>query len=192
VQTDPEIRIEPATAADAPVLLELIRGLAEYEKMTAECVATEAALRESLFGARPAAEAVVAWAAGAAAPAGGGGAAAAAAAPPGPRTPVGFALYFHNYSTFLARRGLYLEDLFVRPEWRGRGIGKRLLAHVARVAGERGCARLEWSVLDWNEPALRFYRALGAAALDGWTVHRLVGDPLARLAAAAGPAPPRA
>jgi GNAT superfamily N-acetyltransferase len=171
VQTDPEIRIEPATAADAPVLLALIRGLAEYERMTAECVATEAALRESLFGGRPAAEAVIARA--------------------GPE-PVGFALYFHNYSTFLARRGLYLEDLFVRPEWRGRGIGKRLLAHVARVAGERGCARLEWSVLDWNEPALRFYRALGAAALDGWTVHRLTGEALARLAAAAGPPPPRA
>jgi len=164
---EPEVRIAPATAADAPVLLALIRGLAEYEQMTTDCVATETALRESLFGARPAAEAVLAWA--------------------GPE-PVGFALYFENYSTFLARRGLYLEDLFVRPEWRGRGLGKRLLAHVARVAVDRGCARLEWSVLDWNEPALRFYRALGAEALDGWTVHRLTGEALARLAAAeAGP-----
>ena len=176
---EPEVRIAPATAADAPVLLALIRGLAEYERMTADCVATEAALRESLFGPRPAAEAVIAWAPD---ERGGGGA----------PVPVGFALYFHNYSTFLARRGLYLEDLFVRPEWRGRGLGKRLLAHVARVAVDRGCARLEWSVLDWNEPALRFYRALGAAALDGWTVHRLTGEALERLAAAAGPAPPRA
>ena len=170
---EPEVRIAPATAADAPVLLALIRGLAEYERMTADCVATEAALRESLFGARPAAEAVIAWAGGEGAARGEG-----AAAP----VPVGFALYFHNYSTFLARRGLYLEDLFVRPEWRGRGLGKRLLAHVARVAVDRGCARLEWSVLDWNEPALRFYRALGAEALDGWTVHRLTGEALARLA----------
>lgn len=159
-----EVRLVAATAAHAPVLLALIRGLAEYEKMTGECVATEAQLRESLFGARPAAEAVIACAG---------------------DEPVGFALYFHNYSTFLARRGLYLEDLFVLPAWRGRGIGKRLLAHVARVAVERECWRLEWSVLDWNEPALRFYRGLGAVALDGWTVHRLTGEALARLAAAA-------
>ncbi len=160
---DPEILIAPVTAGDVPVLWSLIRGLAEYERLLEQFVATEDGLRASLTGPSPSAEALVARVGG---------------------EPVGFALFFHNYSTFLARRGLYLEDLFVLPAWRGRGIGKRLFARVARVAAERGCGRLEWSVLDWNEPAIRFYRGLGAEALDGWTVYRLTGSALQRAAAA--------
>ena len=155
------VRIAPARPEDCRTVFALIRALAEYERLSHLVVGSEEDLRNELFGVHPVIESVLAWDGDSA---------------------VGFALYFHNYSTFLARRGLYLEDLFVRPEWRGRGLGKRLLAHVARVAVERGCARLEWSVLDWNEPALRFYRALGAEALDGWTVHRLTGEALARLA----------
>jgi GNAT superfamily N-acetyltransferase len=161
VPEGPEIRIRPAGAADVPVLLDLIRGLAEYERLAGECVATAEGLRASLFEEPRGAEALLAFA--------------------GER-PVGFALFFHNYSTFLGRRGLYLEDLFVLPEWRGRGVGGRLFAEVARLAVARRCGRLEWAVLDWNEPALGFYRKLGAMALDGWTVHRLTGAALARLA----------
>ncbi len=160
---DPEVLIAPVTAGDVPVLWSLIRGLAEYERLLEQFVATEDGLRASLTGPPPSAEALLARVDG---------------------EPVGFALFFHNYSTFLARRGLYLEDLFVLPAWRGRGIGKRLFARVARVAAERGCGRLEWSVLDWNEPAIRFYRGLGAEALDGWTVYRLTGSALQRAAAA--------
>lgn len=159
--TPSSISIRHATVDDVPLILALIRGLAEYERLAHECVATEELLRTSLFGARPDAEVAIAEADGEAA---------------------GFALFFHNYSTFLARRGIYLEDLFVWPRLRGRGIGRALLVHLARLAVERGCGRLEWSVLDWNEPAIRFYRSLGAEAKDEWTVMRVAGEGLTRLA----------
>lgn len=155
------VTIRPATRADVPVILELIRGLAEYERLAHECIATEAALEATLFGERPGAEVLIATADG---------------------TPAGFALFFHNYSTFLAKRGIYLEDLFVQPAFRGRGIGKRLLAHLAQVALDRDCGRLEWSVLDWNVDAIRFYESLGAKAMDEWTVYRVTGEALGRLA----------
>ena len=155
------VHIRPATRADVPIILELIRGLAEYERLAHECVATEAALEATLFGQRPGAEVIIALADG---------------------TPAGFALFFHNYSTFLAKRGIYLEDLFVKPACRGRGIGKRLLSHLARIAVDRDCGRLEWSVLDWNVDAIRFYESLGAKPMDEWTVHRVTGEALARLA----------
>ncbi len=154
--------ITPAVETDSVVLLQMIRELARYEKLEHEVVATEQDLRRSLFVERPAAEALIARVGG---------------------EPAGFALVFHNYSTFLGRRGLYLEDLFVRAGWRGRGLGTRILAYLARLAVERGCGRLEWSVLDWNEPALRFYRSLGATAMSDWTVQRLDGDALRALAA---------
>ena len=157
-----DIRIEAATVADVPVILRMIEALAEYERMSSEVVATEASVRDTLFGSRPSAEAVIAYAEG---------------------RPVGFAVWFHNYSTFLSRRGLYLEDLFVLPEWRGRGIGAALLRHLAGVAVQRGCGRMEWAVLDWNEPAIRFYQNLGAKAMDEWTVYRLTGDALTGLGA---------
>ena len=154
-------RIVRATERDIPAILSLIKGLAEYEKLSAEVTATEEALRESLFGPNAAAEVLIAY---------------------GGSTPIGFAVYFQNYSTFLGRPGIYLEDLFVLPEWRRRGYGRRLLAEVARIALERKCGRLEWAVLDWNEPALHFYRSLGARAMDEWTVYRLTGDAIRRLA----------
>ena len=157
----PAFRIQPATERDTGTILRLITELAEYEKLVHEVSATEAGLREALFGPRPAAEAVIGYAGDEA---------------------VGFALFFHNFSTFLGRRGLYLEDLFVKPAWRGRGLGRMLLTHVARVAVDRGCGRLEWAVLDWNETALRLYRRAGARAMDNWTIHRLMGDALERLA----------
>jgi GNAT superfamily N-acetyltransferase len=160
-------RIRPAAEADVPLILRFIRELAEYERLLHEVVATEERLRETLFGARPAAEVVIAEDADGEA--------------------LGFALFFHNYSTFLARPGIYLEDLYVRPEARGRGAGRALLAHLARLAKERGCGRLEWWVLDWNESAIRFYRSLGAQPMDDWTVFRLTGDDLARLADEATP-----
>ena len=156
--------IRPATIEDTPTICRLIRALAEYERLTQEVVLDEARLREHLFGPRPFAEALLAEEEGAA---------------------VGFALFFHNYSTFLSRPGLYLEDLFVVPEHRGKGHGKALLSAVARLAVERGCGRLEWSVLDWNEPALRFYRALGARPVDGWTIYRLTGEALTAAATGA-------
>jgi GNAT superfamily N-acetyltransferase len=157
----PPIRIRTATDGDVPVLLSLIRELAEYERLLHQVVATEEGLRESLFGPRPCAEAVLACRG---------------------EVPLGFALFFHTYSTFLGRPGLYLEDLYVRPEARRLGIGRRLLTHLAGVAKERGCGRLEWSVLDWNEPAIRFYRSLGAVPMDEWTVFRVTGESLERLA----------
>ena len=157
----PPVSIRAATSADVPLILSFIRGLAEYERLPHEVVATEDRLRESLFGERPEAEVLLAFAGEAAA---------------------GFALFFHNYSTFLARRGLFLEDLFVVPERRGSGIGRRLLAEVARIAVERECGRLEWSVLDWNESAIGFYRAIGARPMDEWTVFRLTGESLRALA----------
>lgn len=153
--------LRPATPDDVPLIRELIEGLAEYERLRHECVATDAGLRDTLFGTRPFAEVVIAeWDA----------------------LPVGFALFFHNYSTFLARPGIYLEDLFVRPAMRGHGIGKALLRHLAQLAVARGCGRLEWSVLDWNDDAIGFYRKLGARAQDDWTVYRVTGDALTQLA----------
>jgi len=157
-----DLRIEPATERDVPVILLLIKALAAYERMTGDVMADEALVHASLFGPAPSAEVVIARVG---------------------AEPVGFAVWFHNYSTFLGRRGLYLEDLFVMPEWRGRGIGRALLVHLAQVAVERNCGRLEWSVLNWNEPAIRFYRSLGAKPMDDWTVYRLTGDDIARLAA---------
>jgi GNAT superfamily N-acetyltransferase len=154
------IRIVPAQEADTPLILEMIRGLAEYEKLSHVCSATEEQLRATLFGARPGAEALLAFRNGECA---------------------GFALFFPNYSTFLAKPGIYLEDLFVKPHARGNGIGKALLQELARLAVERGCGRLEWSVLDWNEPSIAFYRKLGAAPLDDWTMFRLTGEALAEL-----------
>ena len=154
-------RIEPATDKDVPLIFQMIKGLAEYEKLSDQVTATEERLRESLFGPQPSAEVVIGYAG---------------------DQPAGFALFFHNYSTFLGQRGLYLEDLFVFPEWRGKGLGRQLLAHLARIAVERNCGRMEWSVLDWNEPAMRVYRGIGATPLDGWTICRLTGDALHRLA----------
>lgn len=153
--------IRPAVPADVPAICRLIRGLAEYEKLAHEVVLDEAQLREHLFGPRPYAEVLLAEEG---------------------STVVGFALFFHNYSTFLGKPGIYLEDLFVLPETRGQGHGKALLQALARLAVERGCGRLEWSVLDWNEPAIRFYQALGAVPMQEWTVFRLTGEKLQRLA----------
>ena len=154
------IRIEPATESDVPLILRLISALAEYERLSHQVVATEAALRETLFGKKPAAEVVIAYV---------------------DNVPAGFALWFHNYSTFLGKPGLYLEDLFVLPEWRGHGVGRRLLSHLASVAVERGCGRMEWAVLDWNESAIGFYRKLGATLLEDWRICRVTGDTLAAL-----------
>lgn len=156
------LQIRPAEPPDTPLVLEFIRRLAEYERLAHEVVATEEGLRRWLFGERRYAEVLIAeW----------------------DGEPAGFALFFHNFSTFLGRPGLYLEDLFVTPERRGHGIGRALLAHLARLAVERGCGRLEWWVLDWNEDAIRFYRSLGATPMDEWTVFRLTGEALDRLAA---------
>ncbi|MBA4228443.1 MAG: N-acetyltransferase [Hyphomonas sp.] len=158
-------RIRFAQAADTPVILGFIRALAVYEKLEADCVATEESLRASLFGPRPYAEVLLIEEGGKA---------------------HGFALFFHNYSTFLARPGIYLEDLFVDPAARGKGYGKALLAKLAEIAVERGCGRLEWSVLDWNRPAIDFYLSLGARPMDEWTVYRVDGAALGALAAQAG------
>jgi GNAT superfamily N-acetyltransferase len=155
------MQIRNATLADVPEVLRLIRALAAYEKLEHAVVATEERLRESLFGPRPAAEAVLAC--------------------DGERA-VGFAVFFQNYSTFRGRAGIFLEDLFVEPELRGRGYGRALLQHVARLAVERGCERLEWAVLDWNAQAIGFYRRLGAQALDEWTIYRLQGEALGKAA----------
>jgi GNAT superfamily N-acetyltransferase len=160
------IRIESARPQDVARLLELIRALAEYEQLSHLVVGTAEELQAELFGERPVIEAVLAWESGLA---------------------LGFALFFHNYSTFLTRRGLYLEDLFVVPEARGRGIGKALIRHGARLAVERGCGRYEWSVLDWNSPAIAFYESLGASVLSDWRICRIEGDALTRLAAPATP-----
>jgi GNAT superfamily N-acetyltransferase len=160
-----EFRIAPATEKDVPVILRLIEGLAEYEKLSHEVVATEENLRESLFGSRRVAEVMLGYAG---------------------TEAVGFAAFFHNYSTFLGRPGIYLEDLFVLPQWRRRGLGTQLLAYIAREAVARNCGRLEWSVLDWNEPAIDFYKKLGARAMDEWTVYRITGDALKKLASEPG------
>ena len=156
--------IRPATEADLPLILRFIRELADYEKLAHEVVADEASLRRALFPAAPAtplAHCVIATA---------------------DDEPAGFALYFFNYSTFLARPGLYLEDLFVRPAFRGRGLGKALLLHLAQIANARGCGRMEWAVLDWNQPAIAFYESLGARRMQEWQICRLTGEALSRYA----------
>lgn len=155
------ISIRPATPEDLPLIAQLIRDLADYEKLSHEVRFDEAALGVHLFGPRPMAEVVIGEA---------------------DSAPQGFALFFHNFSTFEGAPGIYLEDLFVRPEARGAGLGKALLAHLAALAVERGCKRLEWSVLDWNAPAIGFYRRLGARPMDEWTVMRVDGTALAALA----------
>jgi GNAT superfamily N-acetyltransferase len=157
----PTLEIRGATESDIPLILQFIRDLARYEKLEHKVVATEEGLRQTLFGNPRFAEVVIASADG---------------------TPVGFALFFHNYSTFLGQPGIYLEDLYVKPEMRGRGYGKTMLAHLARVARERGCGRIEWSVLDWNTPAIDFYKNLGARPMDDWTTFRVTGDALEALA----------
>jgi len=157
----PQTRIAAATEADIPVILEMIRGLAEYERLSHAVTATEDLLRRTLFGARPAAEVLLAY---------------------NNAECVGFALFFQNYSTFLAKPGIYLEDLFVKPHARGKGTGLALLSEIARLAAQRGCGRVEWSVLDWNEPSIAFYQKLGAIPLDEWTMFRLTGEALEKLA----------
>ena len=157
--------IRPAVPTDAPTIAALIRELAEYEHLEHEVVLDEGKLQEHLFGARPYAEVLIAEMEGRAA---------------------GFALFFHNYSTFLGQPGIYLEDLFVRPECRGHGLGKALLVELARLALERECGRIEWSVLDWNEPSIAFYRSLGAEPKDEWILYRLTGDPMRALAERSG------
>lgn len=156
--------IRPATPADLPAILQLIRALSDYEKLSDQVVVTEAQLREHLFGPRPYAEVLLAEEAG---------------------RVVGYALFFHTYSTFLGRPSLYLEDLFVLPEHRGRGHGKGLLARLAQLAVERGCGRFEWMVLDWNTPAIQFYESLGAVVAPEWKLCRMTGDALRRFAATA-------
>jgi GNAT superfamily N-acetyltransferase len=173
VTAETDIVIRNATVDDVPAILGFIRDLAEYERLTGEVVATEAALRATLFGPRPSAEVLIAELAG------------HADADPLHSQPsaVGFALFFQSYSTFLAKPGLYLEDLFVRPAARGRGVGSALLAALAKITLERDYGRFEWSVLDWNEPALKVYRAVGAVPMGEWTIQRLTGAPLIALAA---------
>lgn len=158
--TPQDFEIRPATASDAPVILSFIKKLAVYEKLANEVTVTEEGLRETLFGQRRYAEVIIGYHRG---------------------EPAGFALFFHNYSTFLGKPGIYLEDLYVDQKHRGKGFGKALLVHLARLAKERNCGRLEWSVLDWNEPAINFYKALGARPMDDWTVFRLTGEALDKL-----------
>ena len=149
-----------AETKDVPIILEFIKELAEYEKLSHEVVATEEKLNKSLFGARPLAEVIIADYL---------------------TKPVGFSLFFHNFSTFLGQPGIYIEDIYIKPDHRGRGIGKTILVYLAKLAIERGCGRIEWSVLDWNINALNFYNELGAQAMDGWTVFRLSAETLSHL-----------
>jgi GNAT superfamily N-acetyltransferase len=158
----PELEIRAATERDVPLILTLIKELAKYERLSHEVVATEEALRDSLFGERRVAEALLGYL---------------------EDDPAGFALFFHNFSTFLGKPGIYLEDLYVRPEFRSAGVGRALLVHLAGLAKERDCGRLEWSVLDWNEPAIGFYKGIGASPVSGWTVYRVAGEALEVLAA---------
>jgi GNAT superfamily N-acetyltransferase len=160
-----DFTLRAAGPGDVATILQCIHGLAEYERLAHACVATEALLLESLFGPTPAAEVVLAF---------------------HDEVPAGFALWFRSYSTFLARPGIYLEDLFVLPAFRGRGLGRRLLVHLARIASERGYGRVEWAVLDWNTDAIRFYESLGAVPMGDWTTYRLSGEALASLSARAG------
>ena len=155
------VTLRAATPADTPQILGFIRALAEYERLLDRVVATEAGLGAALFGSRPYAEVVIAEDGG---------------------TPVGFALFFHTFSTFLGQPGIYLEDLFVIPSARGKGVGRALLMHLAQLAVARGCGRVEWAVLDWNRPAIGFYESLGARPNEEWTVYRLTGEPLVTLA----------
>ena len=158
----PTLRIRPAQIGDVPTILQLIVDLATYERAPNDVTATEEQLRDVLFGAKkPAAEVLLAFE---------------------DETPVGFAVFFHNFSTWLGRPGLYLEDLFVKPEMRGKGYGRALLVDLARIARERGCGRMEWAVLDWNDPAIQFYRKLGAKPMEEWTVFRLARDGIVKLA----------
>lgn len=158
--SEARVRIVPATELDVPLILEMIRALAEYERLSHEVAATEQRLRETLFGAKPAAEVVFAYDGDSCA---------------------GFAVFFSTYSTFLGQPGIYLEDLYVKPEARGKGLGFALLRHLAKLAKARGCGRLEWSVLNWNEPSIQFYKKLGAVPLDEWTKYQLAGAALAKL-----------
>ena len=155
------LRIKPATRDDAPLILSLVKELAEYERLAHEVIATEEVVTESLFGVRPSAEVVLAYY---------------------DEDPVGYALFFHSFSTFVGRPGLYLEDVYVRPSMRGKGIGKALMLYLAKLAVERRCGRFEWAVLNWNKPSISFYESLGARPMDEWTVYRLDGDALKRLA----------
>ena len=155
------LSIRPATVVDVPVILQLIRDLAAYERAPNEVTATKEQLVDVLFGKKPAAEVLLAFE---------------------NETPVGFAVFFHNFSTWLGQPGLYLEDLFVRPEMRGKGYGRALLVDLAKIARERGCGRMEWAVLNWNDPAIQFYRKLGAKPMDEWKVFRLTRDGIAKLA----------
>ena len=158
-----QLTLRAAVASDCPLVLSFIRDLASYEQLMAEFQATEEKLNATLFSERPSAECVLAFADGAAA---------------------GFAVFYTNYSTFLAKPGLYVEDLFVKPTFRKKGIGRALLAHVAGLANERGCGRVEWTVLDWNEPAIEFYKTFGAAPMDDWRLCRISGEALKKFAGA--------
>jgi GNAT superfamily N-acetyltransferase len=157
-----QLRLAPATRADVAAILEMIHGLAQFERLSHLCTASEDDIEHALFGGQPPVEVVLAW--------------------EGDEV-AGFALFFHNFSTFLGLRGLYLEDLFVRPAFRRRGYGRALLVHLARLAVERGCGRFEWTVLDWNAPAIGFYQQLGAQVLPEWRITRVTGVALASLAA---------
>jgi GNAT superfamily N-acetyltransferase len=163
-----DFEIRPACVQDVPVILQLIRDLATYERAPHEVTATQEQLVDVLFGERPAAEVLLAFEG---------------------ETPVGFAVFFHNFSTWLGRSGLYLEDLFVNPEKRGKGYGRALLVELAKIARDRGCGRMEWAVLNWNEPAIKFYRTLGAKPMDEWTVFRLTPEEIRKLADAADTTP---
>jgi len=163
MKTQSDSQIRPARVEDVPIILELIHDLATYERAPNEVTATEEQLVDVLFGKRPAAEVLLALEG---------------------KSPVGFAVYFYNFSTWLGRPGLYLEDLFVKPEKRGKGYGRALLVSLAKIALERNCGRMEWAVLDWNESAIKFYRSLDAKPMDEWTIFRLTRDGIARLAKA--------
>jgi GNAT superfamily N-acetyltransferase len=159
--TEHTFSIKPATIHDVETILGFIKELADYEKLTHEVVATEELLRETLFDERQVAKVIIGYS---------------------DDQPVGFALFFHNFSTFLGRPGIYLEDLYVKPEFRGNGMGRKLFQHIVQLAKERRCGRVEWSVLDWNEPSIQFYQNLGAKPLDDWSMFRLTGDALEKLA----------
>jgi GNAT superfamily N-acetyltransferase len=162
MRTEPEnFTNRPATIVDVPIILQLIRDLATYERAPNEVRATETQLTDVLFGEKPAAEVLLAFE---------------------DKMPIGFAVFFHNFSTWLGKPGLYLEDLFVKPEVRGKGYGRALLIHLAKIARERSCGRMEWAVLDWNEPAIQFYEKIGARPLDEWKIFRLTRDGIAKLA----------
>jgi GNAT superfamily N-acetyltransferase len=161
VKASENFQIRSACVDDVRIILQLIRDLATYERAPDEVTATEEQLIDVLFGEKPVAEVLLAFEG---------------------KSPVGFAVYFYNFSTWLGRAGLYLEDLFVKPDQRGKGYGRALLVELAKIARDRGCGRMEWAVLDWNEPAIKFYRALGAKPMDEWTVFRLTRDEIASLA----------